>query len=277
MRWRLFPVRRASARLPRAARSAAYVCAAALSWLTLAWGEGTAPQAVVGTITAMQSPANEAADQPVDFDLRVDEAGPEGATWRPGDTLGVRAAAGLLYGTTLGDQVRLILSAPVAGQPRRTAVEVFRLGRGELVKPGKGAAVDIGPASAKVLVKMLAPLESECHQQTAALLQELAKSEPDRLRVQIFDFYKPAGVAESNRERLHCATVLVNNRYDFAIKVGDQVRKVSFMHRPNTTSSLYNSDDVVALVRQEIARLYPPPSQATGKQSASTGKSPASK
>jgi hypothetical protein len=210
----------------------------------------------------------------VDFDLRVDEQGPEGVTWRPGDTLGIRAAAGLLYGTILGDQVRLTLSDPVPGQPRRTAVEIFRLGRGELVNPGKGAAVDIGPASAKVLVKMLAPLESECHQQTAALLQELAKSEPDRLRVQIFDFYKPAGVAESNRERLHCATVLVNNRYEFTIKIGDQQRKVSFMHRPNTTRSLYNSDDVVAVVRQEIARLYPPPKPAE-KKSAPSDQQPA--
>jgi hypothetical protein len=240
-----------------------------VSWALWAWGAEPPPQVVVGTIIALPPLGGEAVDAPVGFGLRVDEAGPTGSGWRQGDTAEVAAAAGLLYGTALGDQVRVTLSKPMPAEPRRTALEIFRLGRGEFVNPGKGATIDIGSPNAKLLVKLLVPLGTDCHQQTAELLQRLAKSEPDRLRVQIFDYHRPEGVAETNRERLKCATVLVNNRYEFMIGTGAQKRKVSFMHKPNTAESLYSSEDVVVVVQQEIARLYPPPKPAGGDRSAS--------
>jgi len=246
-------------------------------WLTPGWGGEPVPQAVVGTIISMQSPEEGLTDEPVDFDLRMDQSGPKGAAWRPGDTLAVRASGGLLYGVILGDQVRLTLSPGAPGQARRTVTEVFRLGRGEFVRPGQGASIDTGPASAKVLVKMLVPLDTDCHQRTASLLQELAKSESDRVRLQIFDYHRPEGVAETNRERLSCATVLVNNRYEFTLGTGDQTHKVSFQHRPNVANSVYNSEDVVVVVRQEIARLYPPPPKPTGAGAPPSGQRPAAK
>ena len=130
------------------------------------------------------------------------------------------------------------------------------LGRGELIRPGEGAAADLGSPKAKVLVKMCAPLRPECHRETANLLRALAQREPERVRVQIFDIGNPAGRAEIQREGLSCATVLVNNRYEFTLAGPEGERQVALWHRPNSPRASYNSVDAVAVVEQEIRRLY---------------------
>lgn len=131
------------------------------------------------------------------------------------------------------------------------------LGRGEFINPGEQPTKDLGSPGARVLVKIFAPMHTECHRETATKLEELAEQEPERLRVQIFDMQTNAGRMEMRRERLQCATVLVNNRLYFTLTEGDQTRKVAFHHRPNTPESTYCSEDVVTLVKQEIERLYP--------------------
>ena len=136
--------------------------------------------------------------------------------------------------------------------PGRGEVEV--LGRGEFVNPGQNPTLDLGSPEAKVLVKLLAPLQHECHQKTVELLKELAAREPERVRVQVFDMADREGMGrkEMLRERTMCATVLVNNRYEFTL--GE--RKVVLSHKPNEPKSTYNSEDVIAVVEQEIKRLY---------------------
>jgi hypothetical protein len=131
------------------------------------------------------------------------------------------------------------------------------IGRGEILRPGEGAAFDSGPADAKVLVKMYAPLQTECHAKTAKLLKELAAREPVRVRVQIFDMSSVAARADMKREQLGCATVLVNNRTDFILDIPGGKRKVTLSHRPNINKPTYYSEDVINVVEQELKGFYP--------------------
>jgi len=130
------------------------------------------------------------------------------------------------------------------------------LGRGELIRPGEGAVADLGSPKAKILVKMCAPLQTDCHVETASLLKALAQREPERVRVQLFDMRSPGGRGEMQREGLSCATVLVNNRYEFTLAGPEGERKVALWHRPNSPQASYNSADAVTVVEQEIKRLY---------------------
>jgi hypothetical protein len=125
------------------------------------------------------------------------------------------------------------------------------------VNPGSQPSRDLGSPNAKVLVKLFAPLQPECHRLTADLLQAIAAQQPDKVRVQIFDVAEPAAREEMGRERLTCATVLVNNRYQFTLDRDGLKRAVELIHRPNTPESTYSSEDAVAVVQQEMARLYP--------------------
>jgi len=161
----------------------------------------------------------------------------------------------------VGYQIRAEISGQAAAKGkalRWVAAETPKvLGRGELIRPGEGAVADLGSPEAKILVKMCAPLQTECHIETANLLKALAEREPERVRVQLFDMRSPAGRAEMQREGLSCATVLVNNRYEFALAGPERERKVALWHRPNSPQASYNSADAVAVVEQEIKRLYP--------------------
>jgi len=163
--------------------------------------------------------------------------------------------------TGVGNQLQAEISAQAAAKGkalRWVAEETPKvLGRGELIRPGEGAVADLGSPEAKILVKMCAPLRPECHRETANLLKALAQREPERVRVQLFDMGGPAGRAEIQREGLSCATVLVNNRYEFTLAGPEGERKVALSHRPNSPQASYNSADAVAVVEQEIRRLYP--------------------
>ncbi len=193
--------------------------------------------------------------------LRIDEA-PESGEPKVGRILRVKYAmpAGARVPSE-GDQVRASLhQLPVVG----TKAPVWMatkppevLGRGDFVRPGERADGDLGSPKARILVKMFAPFGPECHTKTADLLKELAEREPERVRVQLFHMRGTSGQQELRRERLSCATVLVNNRYEFTLVEPDGERKVVLSHRPNEPSSSYRSEDVIAVVEQELKRLYP--------------------
>jgi hypothetical protein len=202
---------------------------------------------VVGTVTAVTAPS---------FELRVDRVASTGQV-ATGDALSLRLAPGLTFRALLGEQLRVVLLPVPGAKPAAWTVEVAPedLGRGELVDPGKGATFDSGAPEARLLVKLFAPLHADCHQQTAKLLRDLAAREPSRVRVQIFDLTQAPSRAEAEREGLTCASVLVNNRLAFTV----EGRPVVLHHRPNQPGSSYRSEDVLAVVAQELARLYPPP------------------
>lgn len=229
--------------------------AAALLLLALAAGAWAQPLRAVGTITAMRPDLRKATE----VSLRVDASEAAELRARVGETLEVAVDPSLTWPITigLGDQVSADLEAAEGGW---TLKAMTRIGRGEFVNPGESPTLDIGSPSAKVLVKMFAPLHADCHRKTADLLGAIAQQEPDKVRVQIFDVSdrtSPAPRTEMMRERLTCATVLVNNRYEFTLKSEGRERAVQLWHKPNEPNSSYNSEDALAVVQQEIARLYP--------------------
>jgi hypothetical protein len=196
-------------------------------------------------------------------ELRVDEV-ISGGQPKAGQVIALEypsPAARRAMATGVGSQVQAKISAQAAAKGkalRWVAEETLKvLGRGELIRPGEGAAADLGSPEAKILVKMLAPMRPECHRETANLLKALAQREPERVRVQLFDMASPAGRVEMQREGLSCATVLVNNRYEFVLAGPEGERKVALWHRANSPQASYNSADAVAVVEQEIKRLYP--------------------
>jgi hypothetical protein len=193
--------------------------------------------------------------------LRVDE-GLESGEPKAGRILRVRyAMPGRARVPSEGDQVRASLhQLPVVGTraPEWMATKPPEvLGRGDFVRPGERPDGELGSPKARILVKMFAPFGPECHKKTTDLLKELAKREPDRVRVQLFHMRGLVGQQELRRERLNCATVLVNNRYKFTLIEPDGERKVVLSHRPNEPGSSYRSEDVIAVVEQELKRLYP--------------------
>jgi hypothetical protein len=194
--------------------------------------------------------------------LRIDEV-PESRSPKVGQI--VRLSYAMPTGMKapgIGDQVRgSIYRRPVEGKkaPVWMAAQPLEvLGRGDFIRPGEQPVVDMGSKKARILVKMLAPLHPDCHKKTGQLVSELVEREPERVRFQAFNMSLPAGREEINREGLSCATVLVNNRYEFTLIDPDGAeRKVSLSRRPNDPNSSYRSEDVVAIVEQELKRLYP--------------------
>jgi hypothetical protein len=264
--------RRARLRMRTMVAAAFLLCAAAVSLAQVFGAQGPEGKAaaqqmyrveeVAGMVLAAQRMYQEEGVQWYVSQVQVESVEGEGGKCQPGEVVAVRhevGRGGSLYVPGLGDRVRAKLT-PDAGSEQTGWLAVGGLeylGRGEFVKPGEGAEVDLGSAEAKILVKMFAPLAPECHRTTADLLKELAEREPERVRVQIFNMMTRPGQAEMRRERLRCATVLVNNRYEFTLQTPDGPREVAFHHRPNGPKASYNSEDVIALVDQEIARLYP--------------------
>ena len=218
-------------------------------------------ETVVGTILDAQSVY---AAEEVEWhrcELRVDVAESEGSGVEVGDVLKVKYQVERKVSPRqkpgVGDQVRGTLRPPREGQESVWEADSLTiLGRGELVNAGDGAAVDLGSPEAKVLVKMFAPLGVACHQKTADLLKELAGREGERVRVQLFDMRQPEGRREMQRERIRCATVLINNRMRFTLEREEGRREVVLSHRPNEARSSYNSEDVIAAAEGEVARLY---------------------
>jgi len=216
------------------------------------------------TVIAMRAVADPGKADLFELDLRIDTA--EKELIPAGNIARVRGASDQRPQNSprlgLGDQVQM--AAELAPSRDTDGIDfagaagpIEYLGRGEFINPGENPTLDRGSPKAKVLAKLLAPLAPDCHQKTAGLLVALAAQHPEKLRVQIFDMFSAAGGAEMNRERVNCATVLVNNRHDFQLEEGDRLRKLQFVHRPNMPNSTYASEDVVTVITREIARLYP--------------------
>ena len=228
-------------------------------------------ETVVGTILASQKMYTEEEIVWYRGELRVDSAEAEDSTLNAGQVLNVRyPVKGSVGPPTVGHKVRGTLRRPAeAGGDEWTAEALEVLGRGEMVNPGEGATVDLGSPEAKVLVKMYAPLGPACHQKTAELLKDLAAREPERVRVQIFDMAAGRRARrEMSRDRIHCATVIINNRMEFTLEGDDGAREVVLSRKPNEERSTYNSEDVIAVAEQEISRLYPEGEEGTEEESA---------
>jgi hypothetical protein len=215
-------------------------------------------QDVVGTLLSAATMYDAGNSTWVSAELRMDKAT---SSFKLGSTLKIQflwPKSKIKQMPYQGDQISAQLwQAPGVPDVWNISEQPKVIGRGEFIRPGENAAEDLGSPKAKILVKLLAPLQAECHQKTAQLLRELAAREPERVRVQIFDMRTPTGRQEMSRERLTCATVLVNNRDQFTIEGPSGPRKLLFQHKPNEPNSPYSSEDVITVVDQELTRLYP--------------------
>ncbi len=219
-------------------------------------------QEVVGTIMAAHKMYTPEEGTWWDLDLRVDSVEPEDAKSSAGEVIQARYAsqnAERRGGPVPGSQIQVALQLDEASGETVWSVvgEPKAVGRGEFVKPGEGPVEDLGSRDAKLLIKAFLQLGPECHEKTMGLLRELVDRHPGRVRVQIFNMRTRTGRMEMNRERLRCATVLINNRDRFVLSEGDKERQVELSHKPNDPRSTYNSEDVITIAEREIKRLYP--------------------
>lgn len=130
-------------------------------------------------------------------------------------------------------------------------------GSGSEIGLSQGADRNVlGPPDAKVKVIAVVPLGIDCHLQTIRILREIAKVEPKRVRVEIYDMSSPQGQRTLSRYGQHCASVFVNGKIDFTIKVNGKERNIYCQRQPNTPMSTYNSTDLIEVVHLELERAY---------------------
>lgn len=116
-------------------------------------------------------------------------------------------------------------------------------------------SIILGSPEAKVKVVAVVPLSVECHSATVQVLREIAKAEPKRVRVEVYDMGSPQGQEFLARHNAHCASVFVNGQCDFTIKVDGKEKEIHCQRQPNTPMSPYNSTDLIEVVHQELQRL----------------------
>jgi len=102
-----------------------------------------------------------------------------------------------------------------------------------------------GQPSAPIKLEFYAPLALEWHQKTIGLLRKYDKEHPGRIQVKLM----PMGNSECDREMedrgYTCAVIFINGKDEFTLPDGKQV---TLQKKPNTTDSLYNSEDVIAVL-----------------------------
>lgn len=177
-------------------------------------------------------------------------------------SLGVLAflavAVALLYGLSrwsqrLSDQGRAAEEAFV-----RELLEGEKKAHKETEKPvaltsGKGNI--LGPANAKVQVIAVVPMGVECHMQTIEVLREIAKADPKRVRVEIYDMNSSQGQQVLGKHGVHCATVFVNDKFEFKVKVNGTEKYIVCQKKPNVPGA-YFSTDLIEIVHQELQKHY---------------------
>lgn len=114
----------------------------------------------------------------------------------------------------------------------------------------------LGDPKAKVRVVAVVPMGVACHMQTMQILQEIAKADPKRVRVEFYDMHSPQGQKELAKHNIHCATVLVNGKFEWKVKRNGKEQTVVCQRKPNEPMSTYNSTDLIEIVHQELQRQY---------------------
>jgi len=114
----------------------------------------------------------------------------------------------------------------------------------------------LGDPKAKVRVVAVVPMGVACHMQTMQILQEIAKADPERVRVEFYDMNSPQGQKELAKHGIHCATVLVNGKFEWKVKRNGKEQTVVCQRKPNEPMSTYYSTDLIEIVHQELQRQY---------------------
>ena len=109
-----------------------------------------------------------------------------------------------------------------------------------------------GSPEAKVKVVAVLP-PSSCQFPTLRILDEIAKAEPKRVRVEIYGMGSPQGQKILQQYGATCASVFINGKTEFTLTSGGQTRHVICQKSPGMS---YQSTDLIEIVHMELQRLY---------------------
>jgi hypothetical protein len=162
-------------------------------------------------------------------------------------------AVGVIYGLSrLTQRIGQQESTPPPSEAEvvKTSLEHEQGGKGGLM-PAEGGNVKGSPEAKVKIVAILPP--SECQAPTLRVLDEIAKAEPKRVRVEIYGMQSPKGMQLLQQYGATCASVFINGKKDFTLTSGGQTRRVICEKSPGMS---YQSTDLIEIVHMELKRLY---------------------
>ncbi len=160
---------------------------------------------------------------------------------------------GVIYGLSrLTQRIGQQESTPPPSEAEvvKTSLEHEQGGKGGLM-PAEGGNVKGSPEAKVKIVAILPP--SECQAPTLRVLDEIAKAEPKRVRVEIYGMQSPKGMQLLQQYGATCASVFINGKKDFTLTSGGQTRRVICEKSPGMS---YQSTDLIEIVHMELKRLY---------------------
>lgn len=160
-------------------------------------------------------------------------------------------AVGVIYGLSLLTQrIGQQESTSYPSEAVKTSLEHGHESEGGLM-PAEGGNVKGSPEAKVKIVAILPP--SECQAPTLRVLDEIAKAEPKRVRVEIYGMQSPKGMQLLQQYGATCASVFINGKKEFTLTSGGQTRRVICEKSPGMS---YQSTDLIEIVHMELKRLY---------------------
>ncbi len=160
-------------------------------------------------------------------------------------------ALGAIYG---GSRLmsKLTHQEPSPPSASKQATEVQKTSaEGQGLFPEFGGKPKGSPEAKVKIVAVLPP--SECQAPTLRILDEIAKAEPKRVRVEIYGMGSPKGMQILQQHGATCASVFINGKTEFTLTSGGQTRRVICQKSPGMS---YQSTDLIEIVHMELKRLY---------------------
>ncbi|MDW8028754.1 MAG: hypothetical protein RMK94_10240 [Armatimonadota bacterium] len=122
---------------------------------------------------------------------------------------------------------------------------------GQGSKPTFGESVKGSPDAKVKVIAVLPP--SGCQVPTLRVLDEIAKADPKRVRVEIYGMGSPKGQEILQQYGATCASVFINGKTEFTLTSNGKARQVVCQKSPGMS---YQSTDLIEIVDMELKRLY---------------------
>jgi hypothetical protein len=159
-------------------------------------------------------------------------------------------AVGVIYGLSkLTSKASQSESSPLAVHQEST--EVQKTAEGQGLMPGPEGNIKGSPEAKVKVVAVLPP--SGCQMPTLRILDEIAKADPKRVRVEIYGMGSPKGQQILQQYGATCASVFINGKTEFTLTSNGQTRRVICQKSPGMS---YQSTDLIEIVHMELKRLY---------------------
>ncbi len=160
-------------------------------------------------------------------------------------------AVGVIYGLSrLTSRVNQSESLPPPVHEESTEVQKTST-EGQGLMPTPAGNIKGSPEAKVKIVAVLPP--SECQAPTLRILDEIAKAEPKRVRVEIYGMGSPKGQQVMQQYGVTCASVFINGKTEFTLTSDGQTRRVICQKSPGMS---YQSTDLIEIVHMELQRLY---------------------